>query len=338
MAIDYKEAGVDIEKGDALVSWLQEDKKAPPHADKIVSGIGGFAALFRANFQDYEKPCLVSATDGVGTKVMLATQFENYETVGQDLVAMCVNDLICCGAEPLFFLDYFACGQLDLEMAQSFLKGLRRACNESDCALIGGETAEMPGVYQNKDFDCAGFAVGVVDETKLWGANKVKAGDVVVAFPSSGFHSNGFSLLRKVFAEDLADWQETLLKPTQLYPSLVKNLKEVVDVHALAHITGGGMDNLLRVLPENCALNLEAWSLPEIFCEVKKRAEMSWPSMLTTLNCGVGLAMLIDANEVDKLEEYCEKSQQDFWVMGEVVNSGDKAWHLDFTKMDEVNS
>ncbi|MCB9026546.1 MAG: phosphoribosylformylglycinamidine cyclo-ligase [Bdellovibrionaceae bacterium] len=336
MAIDYKKAGVDIEKGDALVSWLQSDTRPSPHQDKIVSGIGGFAALFRADFKKYKKPCLVSATDGVGTKVMVATQFKNYNGIGQDLVGMCVNDLICCGAEPLFFLDYFASGKLDLDVAQTFLKGLKEACHESGCALIGGETAEMPGVYHNNDFDCAGFAVGVVDEADMWGEHKVCVGDKIYAFPSSGFHSNGYSLLRKVFAEDLVDWQERLLIPTRLYPSLIKGLSSEINVHALAHITGGGLDNILRVIPDGMAVQLNTWKVPDVFLEVKRRAEMSWESLLTTLNCGIGMVLIASPEDEENLKKYCQKQNQEYWSLGDVISSSNKSWHLDFSTMDGV--
>ena len=225
--MDYKSSGVDVEAGDSLVDWLIEDeKKYPtPHADKIISGIGGFASLFRADFSKMKKPCLVTCTDGVGTKVKLASEFNRYEGIGQDLVAMCVNDLICTGGDPLLFLDYYASGKLNLENAQSFLRSVRKACFDSDCALIGGETAEMPGVYHDNDFDCAGFAVGVVDEEKSLGSRLVKKGDQVLGVASSGFHSNGYSLLRQVFAQDKEKWLDTLLTPTALYVKLFKTDK-----------------------------------------------------------------------------------------------------------------
>ena len=252
---DYLSSGVNVEAGDALVDWLQEVEKEGsalkhPHSEKVIAGIGGFASLFRADFAKYKKPCLVTCTDGVGTKVKLATYFRSYKEVAQDMVAMCVNDLICTGGSPLLFLDYYATGKLDLEAAKEFLQGVRKACLESHCALVGGETAEMPGVYANGDFDCAGFAVGVVDEDEALGLNKVVRGDVLLGVASSGFHSNGFSLLRKVFEKDLDDWKEELLKPTALYVQMVKNLQHAqIQIHALAHITGGGIENIPRVLP-----------------------------------------------------------------------------------------
>lgn len=338
MPINYKQAGVDVEKGDQLVSWLQQDKSESPHADKIVSGIGGFAALFRAQFNEMESPCLVSATDGVGTKVLLASQYQRYEGVGQDLVGMCVNDLICCGAQPLFFLDYFACGKLEMDMAQTFLKGLKQACQKSQCALIGGETAEMPGVYSNNDFDCAGFAVGVVDEKKVLGAHRVVIGDRLLALPSSGFHSNGYSLLRKVFEKDTLDWLNILMRPTRLYPEIVLPLIKEVEIKAMAHITGGGLDNVLRVIPEGMAVQLEPWQVPPEFLEVKKRAAMTWESLLKTLNCGLGMVMFVNSKDYDRLLKICGELNERVIDLGEVVGSQRKEWRLNEDHMEKVNS
>ena len=291
--LTYKAAGVDVEAGDRLVDWLQTDK-ARPHADKIVSGIGGFAALFRFNYAHLNKPCLVASTDGVGTKVKLASDFGMYEGVGQDLVAMCVNDLVCCGAEPLFFLDYYASGKLDLDAAKSFLTGVRKACDESGCALIGGETAEMPGIYQGRDFDAAGFAVGVVDEDERLGAHRVTVGSRVIGVSSSGFHSNGYSLLRKVFADDLETWREKLMTPTHLYAELALSLARDRLVQAIANITGGGVENIPRAMPLGTRLEIRDWAWPEEFLEVQDRAGLSREEMLKTLNCGIGLCLLVD--------------------------------------------
>jgi phosphoribosylformylglycinamidine cyclo-ligase len=292
--INYKSAGVDVEAGDQLVEWLKESApKKVPHADKLVSGIGGFAAVFRLRFPEMKKPCLVSSTDGVGTKIKLAAHFKKYDTVGQDLVAMCVNDLVCGGAEPLFFLDYYATGKLELEAAKSFLDGVRNACHASGCALIGGETAEMPGVYHGNDFDAAGFAVGIVDEDEILGAHRVSIGDQVLGVSSSGFHSNGYSLLRKVFEKDLEQWRDKLMTPTHLYAKLVLELKREGWLHAVANITGGGMENIPRVMPKGTMLPLVDWSWPAEFCEVQDRTGMSREEMLKTLNCGIGLALVV---------------------------------------------
>lgn len=334
MATSYKDAGVDVAAGDALVDWLQADTSEVPHKDKIVSGIGGFAALFRANFSHLKKPILVSCTDGVGTKVKLAAEFNRYASVGQDLVAMCVNDMACVGAEPLFFLDYYASGKLDLSAAKDFLKGVRSACHRSGCALIGGETAEMPGVYQKNDFDCAGFSVGVVDEDKAFGPDKVKVGDQLLAIESSGFHSNGYSLLRKVFASDLKQWSEKLLIPTHLYPGAVAELlRNKIEIHAAAHVTGGGLDNLLRVIPKGTGLHLNPWPVPDIFLEVKDRAQLDWPNLLTTLNCGLGFVLYLPAEFVSGAENILKKLGFNSYLVGEVVKSEKSQWNLDFSKM-----
>ena len=327
----YKEAGVDVEAGDRLVDWLQASGGAPkgqqatPHADKIVSGIGGFAALFRFPFGHLKKPCLVASTDGVGTKIKLAADFKTYEGVGQDLVAMCVNDLVCCGAEPLFFLDYYATSKLDLEAAQSFLKGVRQACHASSCALIGGETAEMPGLYQPGDFDAAGFAVGVVDEDDRLGPHRVAPGSVVLGISSSGFHSNGYSLLRKAFAEDLEVWKDVLMAPTHLYASLVLGLKRENALQAVANITGGGMENLPRAMPPGTRLRLLDWAWPEPFLEVQDRTGLSREEMLKTLNCGIGLALVVESRFVDACESAARAQGYSTYRLGEVERGDDPA-------------
>lgn len=292
--LNYESAGVSTKNGDDFVEWIQQQDAPMPHADKVVDGVGGFASLFRFKFPEMKKPCIVSCTDGVGTKVKLASHYGDYSGVGQDLVAMCVNDLICTGGRPLFFLDYYASGKLELKNAKSFLSSVRRACAESDCALIGGETAEMPGVYQGNDFDCAGFAVGVVDEDARWGPHQVKDGDRIYAIASSGFHSNGYSLLRKVFEHDLDQWKDLLLTPTRLYVDLCLAVSKKIPVHAAAHITGGGIDNIPRVLPEKARWERKDWPWPEHFQEVQKRTGMSRDEMLTSLNCGIGFCFVVE--------------------------------------------
>lgn len=314
----YRNAGVDIAAGDDLVDWLKKNEGKTPHADRVVAGIGGFAALFRAGFPQMKKPCLVSSTDGVGTKVKLASHFGDFSKVGQDLVGMCVNDILCVGAEPLFFLDYYACGKLELDHAKQFLKGLKEACNEAGCALIGGETAEMPGVYAPGDFDCAGFAVGIVDEEKILGANKVRLGDALVGFSSSGFHSNGYSLLRKVFSSDLDSWREELLKPTALYSKLVAKLKVSSELHALAHITGGGLDNLTRVLSPGQKACVKRWDFPKPFREVQKRLSLSDDEIVRTLNCGIGLIAVVQSDFVDRAIEIASEASIKAYHLGHI--------------------
>lgn len=338
MSLEYKNAGVDIAAGDALVDWLKTNRPQKwPHQDRLVSGIGGFAALFRGDFPEMKKPLIVSSTDGVGTKVKLAIEFGAYQGVGQDLVGMCVNDLICSGAHPLFFLDYFACGRLNLDVAKEFLKGVQSACLESQCILIGGETAEMPGVYQGQDFDCAGFAVGVVDEPKVLGGHRVQDGDRLIGVASSGFHSNGFSLLRKVFAADFEKWRDVLLEPTRLYVNLALDLYELDGLRAMAHITGGGMDNLLRVLPDDARAVLKPWRVPAPFLEVKRRTGMKWDSLLTTLNCGLGLIIVASPTEFDEIRRRVAKQGFESFDLG-VIERGqsEKSWSLDFSQMGEA--
>lgn len=308
MSIDYKKSGVDVEAGDALVDWLQADSTPQPHADRILSGIGGFASLFRIQFPEMKKPCLITCTDGVGTKVKIAAKFRRFEGVGQDLVAMCVNDLICTGGRPLLFLDYYAVGKLDLKAAQGFLDSVKRACRESDTALIGGETAEMPGVYQEGDFDCAGFAVGVVDEEETLGAHRVRVGDALIGVSSSGFHSNGYSLLRKVFEADLEAWADELLKPTALYVQLMKELTAAQQVAAAAHITGGGIDNIPRVLPKGTVAEILPWVMPPAFQEVQRRAGLTPLQMMKTLNCGIGFVLVARPERAARIQDIIRKN------------------------------
>lgn len=306
--IDYKKSGVDIQAGDDLVSWLQNplqktqnsEKKLKVKSDigdlksRVVSGIGGFAALFDGRFQNYKNPLLVSSTDGVGTKVKVASHFNDYSTIGQDLVAMCVNDLICTGGTPLFFLDYYATGKLDLNSAKSFLTSVKDACEQSHLVLIGGETAEMPGVYQQGDFDCAGFSVGVVDKDLMWGAHQVQEGDLIIGIESSGYHSNGYSLIRKVFEGEFDKYKEWLMKPTELYVNATLSLKEKnCTIHAAAHMTGGGIDNLPRVLPEHLKAVVKKWKMPECFLEVQKRSGLNDQQMYETFNCGIGFVLIL---------------------------------------------
>lgn len=317
--LNYQSAGVNTQTGDEFVDWIQNDKTPMPHQKNIVEGVGGFASLFRFQFPEMKKPCLVSCTDGVGTKVKLASHFNDYTGVGQDLVGMCVNDLICTGGRPLFFLDYYATGKLDLQNAKAFLKSVRKACDESDLALIGGETAEMPGVYHEKDFDCAGFAVGVVDEDQRWGAHKVKNKDHVFGIPSSGFHSNGYSLLRKVFEKDLDQWKDVLLTPTRLYVKMVQAIAKEVDIHAASHMTGGGIENLPRVIPDGWTWNRKDWVWPDPFQEVQKRTGMSDEEMLTSLNCGIGFCLIADESQGDKIQKILKPFGLDLHDLGQVV-------------------
>jgi len=318
MPKNYRASGVDVEAGDKLVEWLQSTDQQQIHKDKIVSGIGGFAALFRLDFPQFKKPLLVSSTDGVGTKVKLAAEYDRLEGIGQDLVAMCVNDLVTTGATPLFFLDYYATGKLDLKQAQAFLTSVKQACHKARVALIGGETAEMPGVYHNRDFDCAGFAVGIVDEDHTLGSHRVKEGDVVLGISSSGFHSNGYSLLRKVFDRDMDQWIDRLMIPTHLYTDLA--LKLSPDVHAFANMTGGGVDNIPRVIPSHYSLELDSWEFPEAFEEVKERTGMSCREILRTLNCGIGFVIICAKSQQKKVESVTQEMGFEIQSIGRIIN------------------
>jgi phosphoribosylformylglycinamidine cyclo-ligase len=326
VSLTYKQAGVDIDAGDDFVRWIQANNKNQPHAHRILSGIGGFAAIFDGRFAGMKAPQLVTCTDGVGTKVKLAADLKRFEGIGQDLVAMSVNDLICTGAEPLFFLDYFACGRLEPESSRQFLTGVIRACAESDCALLGGETAEMPGVYAGADFDCAGFAVGVVDREAILGAHRVQLGDRILGVSSSGFHSNGFSLVRQLWRDDVDRWADRLLQPTHLYVQLAKKLFKLPGLSALAHITGGGLDNLPRVLPAEMGAELKPWPLPELFEEARRRGNIPAQDLYRTFNCGVGLTVVVRPDAATAARDCILQSGFDVVEMGQVVAMGDERW------------
>lgn len=348
--IDYKKSGVDIQAGDQLVSWLESQQSEnlssspsdksksglkvtsdiPDLKNRVFSGIGGFAALFDGRFSQMSKPLLVSCTDGVGTKVKLASYFEDYSTIGQDLVGMCVNDLICTGGTPLFFLDYFAVGKLNLKSAQSFLQGVKSSCERSHLVLIGGETAEMPGVYQTNDFDCAGFSVGVVDEEKLWGAHRVQEGDVVIGLESSGYHSNGYSLIRKVFENEFNQYRKWLMEPTKLYVEAALRFKNDKSVHACAHITGGGIENLPRVLPEELKAVVKKWPLPDCFLEVQRRANLTDQQMFETFNCGVGLMMVVASEQAEFIMSELKKLDYNCAAIGHIEKRQPEDSHVEW--------
>jgi phosphoribosylformylglycinamidine cyclo-ligase len=321
--IDYKKSGVDIQVGDRFVDWIKKNNKNVKKNPRVLGGIGGFAALFRPDLKGMKRPILVSSTDGVGTKVKIAADHKDLSGVGQDLVAMCVNDLITCGADPLFFLDYYASGKLNLKQAKSFLLSVQKACVASHCLLIGGETAEMPGIYSKHDFDCAGFAVGLVDESKIRGPHLVKPGHVVVGLESSGFHSNGYSLLRRVFKKDMHKWKKTLLTPTHLYVDFVKQSRSFVK--AYAHITGGGVENIPRVIPEGCAFKIRRWQWPTAFHVVQSRSNMSDKEMMTTLNCGIGFCAIVKPEDSKRVIGVAKRLGFHSQIIGDVVRSQRKS-------------
>ena len=334
--LNYKSAGVDIAAGTALVERIKPIAAKTRNAG-VMAGLGGFGSLFELPFDRYRQPVLVSGTDGVGTKLKLALDFGVHNTVGIDLVAMCVNDIIVQGAEPLFFLDYFATGKLDVETAAAVIEGIGKGCEQAGAALVGGETAEMPGMYADGDYDLAGFCVGIVEKTQIIDGSKVKAGDKLIGIASSGPHSNGYSLIRKIIAKSglaLTDTingkslGQTLLEPTRIYVKALLTLLKTVPVHALAHITGGGItENLPRVLPENLHANihLSAWRMPEIFVWLQEQGNVALEDMLVTFNCGIGMIVCIAAeDEAATLQILAEQGETAF-VIGEIVAAGSAA-------------
>ncbi len=303
----YKLSGVDIDAGNDLVEKIKKDV-ALTHNKNVIGSIGGFAGMYKLD-ESFKNPVLVACTDGVGTKVSLAQEYNDLSGIGQDLVAMCVNDLIVCGAKPLFFLDYFASSKLNVDEASKIVKGISKACIESECALLGGETAEMPGHYIGKNFDLAGFSVGCVDSDKILNNKNVEAGNILIGIESSGPHSNGFSLIRKIINDSKAsesqknDIAKKALIPTILYPKLIANLIQGYKINSISHITGGGLtENLPRSIPDNLLIeiNTEAWEIPEIFNWLMKEGDISIQEMYRIFNCGIGMVLCVEnADEIE---------------------------------------
>jgi len=326
--LNYKSAGVDIEAGNDLVERIKPIAKKT-HRPGVMAGLGGFGSLFELPLDRYKNPILVSGTDGVGTKLKLAIELGIHDTVGIDLVAMCVNDIIVLGAEPLFFLDYYATGKLEVETAASVISGIGKGCELAGAALVGGETAEMPGMYTGGDFDLAGFCVGIVEKDRIIDGSKVKVGDKLIAIASSGPHSNGYSLIRKILEAsnsslDNKELGQALLEPTKIYVKSLLELLKTVPVHALAHITGGGLtENLPRVLPEglDASVDLNTWEFPEIFKWLQENGNVSQADMLTTFNCGIGMIVCVDAE--DEVETMAILSQQgeSVFAVGEIISA-----------------
>ncbi len=330
MSITYRDAGVDIDAGDDVVRRIGPHARST-HRPGVLGGLGGFGGLFALNDAGrWRDPVLVSATDGVGTKLELAFHLDAHRTVGVDLVAMCVNDLLTCGAEPLFFLDYFATGRLAPAQAEDVVAGIADGCRQAGCALLGGETAELPGFYDAGKYDLAGFAVGVVERDAVIDGARVADGDVVLGVASSGLHSNGFSLARRVLP-----WQadralaEALLTPTRIYARAVAALRAAVDVRALAHITGGGLPgNLPRVLPEGLGACLDAasWMLPPIFARIAREGPVAVDELRRTFNLGVGLCAVVPAAEAGAAVAALEGAGESAWVLGRVQPGEGVTW------------
>ena len=333
MGKSYKDAGVDISLANQIV------KKIKPLIGKtsipgILGGIGGFGGLFSLAEQKYKEPVLVSGTDGVGTKLKLTFALKKHDTVGIDLVAMCVNDIVTCGAKPLFFLDYISIGKLLEKVVVELIKGISEGCKMADCALLGGETAEMPGFYPEGEYDLAGFAVGIVEKSKIIDGQEIKEGDSIIGIASNGLHSNGFSLVRKVlfeinkykiddkissFGESLG---EELLRPTRIYVSPVLHLLEKYKILGIAHITGGGIvENLPRILPEEVSIQIDqkSWPKPSIFTFIQKEGEISDEEMYRTFNMGIGMALIVSQNDASKVMNELRMAGYDSYLIGKVI-------------------
>lgn len=331
----YKNSGVDIDAGNKSVQLIKDAVKSTYRAE-VLGDLGGFGGLFA--LKNYDEPVLVSGTDGVGTKLKIAFMLNKHDTIGQDAVAMCVNDILVQGAEPLFFLDYLAVGKLNPEQVAEIVGGVAAACKESGCALIGGETAEMAGFYQDGEYDVAGFAVGVVEKKNLITSSRVKVGDILIGLPSSGLHSNGFSLVRKIIfdhkkfkpTDKVAGLEKTIgeeiLTPTKLYPKtclpLIKNFGE--KLHGMVHITGGGFyENIPRALPENCGVEIDAnaWQIPTIFKLLQSWGNVDWREMFRTFNCGIGMILIVDEKSFDDFAEHLKQHNESFYKIGRVIGA-----------------
>ncbi len=332
-SLTYKDAGVDIHEGEKAVKLMKQHVQKTFNKN-VLTGLGGFGGLFNLDLTGIEEPVLVSGTDGVGTKLKIAFMMDKHDTVGQDCVAMCVNDILCQGAKPLFFLDYIATGKLKAEKTAEIVKGIADGCVESECALIGGETAEMPDFYSDGEYDIAGFAVGIVDKGKIIDGSNIKEDNVLIGLPSSGIHSNGYSLVRKLFFDQLQynihdqidelgnTVGEVLLTPTKIYTKACNRVISEYDINGIVHITGGGFyENIPRILPKGYGveIQLNSWVIPPVFKYMKEKGNISQEEMYATFNMGIGLMMIADKNDaqgiLEKLEEVGEKAA----IIGQVI-------------------
>ncbi|MDQ7017050.1 MAG: phosphoribosylformylglycinamidine cyclo-ligase [Gammaproteobacteria bacterium] len=338
-SLSYRDAGVDIDAGNRLVERIKPAVASTQRAG-VMGGFGGFGGLFEIPLDRYPQPVLVSGTDGVGTKLRLAIELKKHDTIGIDLVAMCANDVIVQGAEPLFFLDYYATGKLDIDVATSVVEGIAEGCKQAGAALIGGETAEMPGMYANNDYDLAGFCVAIVNKDKIITGQQVKAGDQLIGLASSGPHSNGYSLIRKVLevsGDDLSstcgdtDLASALLAPTRIYAKPLLALCASQPPHAMAHITGGGLlENLPRVLPDHCVakVNDKSWSQQPVFEWLQTKGNISDEEMLRTFNCGIGMVLVVAAEALESTLTQLAEAGEEVWHIGEIASSEQKTPHV----------
>ncbi len=332
-SLSYKDAGVDIDAGNALIDRIKNVAKRTRRPE-VMAGLGGFGALCELP-TGYKEPVLVSGTDGVGTKLRLAMDLGIHDTIGIDLVAMCVNDLIVGGAEPLFFLDYYATGKLNIDTAAAVVEGIGAGCELSGCSLVGGETAEMPGMYEGEDYDLAGFCVGVAEKSELIDGSKVKAGDSLIALASSGPHSNGYSLIRKIIEVSDADLQaplgdstlaKALMAPTQIYVKSILALMKQLPLHALSHITGGGLlENIPRVLPDNAkaVIDLNSWELPPVFQWLQEMGNVDAVEMYRTFNCGTGMIICVDKDNAEQAIKALNELGEQAWLVGHIAECND---------------
>ena len=328
-SLSYRDAGVDIDAGDQLVENIKPFAKRTMRPE-VLGGLGGFGALVEIS-KKYQNPVLVSGTDGVGTKLKLAFEWDIHHTVGIDLVAMSVNDILVQGAEPLFFLDYFACGKLDVARATDVIKGIAEGCEQSGCALIGGETAEMPGMYPEGEYDLAGFAVGVVEKSKVINGRSIRPGDVVLGLASNGAHSNGYSLIRKIIERSNPDLdaefdggktlRQAVIAPTRLYVKPILAALEKFEIKGMAHITGGGLtENIPRVLPENCVAQIDAqsWPLPKLFQWLQQAGNVERQEMYRTFNCGIGMAVIVPAEQAEAAQAFLTEQGETVYRLGTI--------------------
>lgn len=332
-SLSYKDAGVDINAGNELVDRIKSVAKRTRRPE-VMAGLGGFGALCEIP-EGYTRPVLVSGTDGVGTKLRLAMDLNNHSTIGIDLVAMCTNDLIVTGAEPLFFLDYYATGHLNVDVAASVVEGIGTGCEYSGCSLVGGETAEMPGMYEGEDYDLAGFCVGVVEKEEIITGNDVSAGNVLIGMASSGPHSNGYSLIRKIIEVSNADLSveldgrsisDALIEPTRIYVKPLLSLFKQLPVKALAHITGGGLlENLPRVLPSHtqAVIDTKSWEWPAVFSWLQENGNVETEEMYRTFNCGVGMVLCVSSDNAEKALKHLNDAGETAWVIGSIEPSSD---------------
>lgn len=329
MALTYKDSGVDKHEGYETVSKIKDSVKST-HNPNVLNNIGSFGAFYE--LPKYKNPVLVSGTDGVGTKLRIALDVKKYDSIGIDCFAMCGNDIACHGAKPLFFLDYLACGKLDSVVAAEIIKGIVHACKETDCALIGGETAEMPGMYQIGDYDVAGFCVGIVEKDQIIDGSKITEGNVLIALPSSGFHSNGFSLVRKVFTDFNEVWNgkpiyEYLLEPTRLYSKTIEDLMQNFELRGIAHITGGGLiENVPRIIPEGLCAHIDTTKIavPEIISELQKRANIETKEMYGTFNMGVGMVLAVKSEDKEEIVKTLNQKGEKAYELGTIVSNSEK--------------